>query len=96
MSNTDKLMRGFLLKFNSSEVHEAFFLLEEIVKKIETKDDPEMFEVHFFNTAIQAIEKISFLREILKDNINGKLTGNRLQQLYNKHSTSSGSEVLFD
>jgi hypothetical protein len=96
MSDMDKLMRGVLLKLNSSEVREAFDLLEEVMNGLESKDDPEMFEIHFFNTAAQIMENISFLREILKEHTSGKLTGDRLQQLYDKRSTSVGSQVLFD
>jgi len=96
MSNTNKIMERFLIKFHSDEVKEAFQLLELLVKELEIKTDPEMFEVHLVNAAIQAVENLNLLEGILKEQVRGTLTGSKLQRLYDKHSTDVGSQVLFD
>lgn len=96
MSNTDKIMQRFLAKIHSAEVRETFELLEMLMERLETKNDPEMFEIHLVNVGIQALENLSLLNEILKEQNKGKLSGNKLQRLYDNHSTSTGSQVLFD
>lgn len=96
MPNTDKIMQRFLEKLHSVEVQEAFKFLEQLIEELETKDDPEMFEMHLVDNAIQAIEKLNLLEEILKEQVSGTLKGNKLQRLYDKHSTCVGSQVLFD
>ena len=67
-----------------------------IIERLENKDDPELFEVHLFNAASDLIEKINLVHGLLKEHGSKKLTGNKLQGLYDKHSTSVGSQVLFD
>ena len=96
MSNTDKIMKRFLTKLHSEEVKEVFQLLDFLVKELETKNDPEMFEVHLVDAAMQAVENLNLLEEILKEKHSGTLKGNKLQRLYDKHSTCVGSQVLFD
>ena len=96
MSNTNKIMERFLTKFHSDEVKEAFELLDLLVKELETKIDPEMFEVHLVDAAMQAVENLNLLEKILKEQVRGTLTGNKLQRLYDKNSTDVGSQVLFD
>jgi len=95
MSSTDKLLRSFLLKLHSEEVSETFELLSVIVEQLENKDDPEEFDLHLFNAASDLIEKINLIHGLLKEHGTGALTGNKLQGLYDKHS-STGSQVLFD
>jgi len=96
MSSTDKLIKSFLLKLHTEEVSETFELLSIIVEQLENKDDPELFEVQLFNAASELIEKINLIHGLIKDHGTGKLTGNKLQGLYDKHSTDVGSQVLFD
>lgn len=92
MSNTDKLIQRFLTKFHSEEVKEALQLLEFLIEKLEIKNDPEIFEIQFVDTATQAIEKLSLLEGILKERYHMTLKGDKVQNLYDNYSTKN----LFD
>ena len=96
MSSTDKLIKQFLLKLHSEEISMTFELLSVIVEKIENKEDPELFEVHLFNTATELLEKINMLHGLLKEYGTNKLTGNKLQNLYDINSSEFGSRIIFD
>lgn len=98
MSNTDRLMQQFLRKLDSVEVQEAFELLARIIDQLEEKNDPEPFEMHLVNDAYQIIEKVGLVRGVLKERLSQspKLTGSRLQELYEKKSISVGTQALFD
>ena len=96
MSNTDKLMQQFLRKLNSVEVKEAFEILGTLLEELETKNDPDLFEMHFVNSANQIIEKLSLLEGILKDKLGKTLAGNTLQNLYDKSPSNVGSQIFFD
>lgn len=98
MSNTDKLMQRFLRKLDSVEVQETFDLLASILEILETKNDPEPFEMHLVNNAYQIMEKLSLVRGVLTEKLetSQKLTGSRLQDLYDRGPTSVGSQTLFD
>jgi len=96
MSNTDKLMQQFLRRLDSVEVKEAFEILGVLLEELETKNDPELFEMHFVNSANQVIEKLSLLEGILKDRLSKTLTGNKLQNLYDRSPSDVGSQILFD
>ncbi len=95
-SNTDRLMQRFLIKLNSTEVRETFDILTTIIENLETKNDPENFEVHIFNNASNIIELLSLLEEGLKEKVNEKFNRNKLQQLYEKSSRAIGTQVLFE
>ena len=98
MSNTDRLMQQFLRKLDSVEVQETFELLAMIMDQLEEKNDPEPFEMHLVNDAYQIIEKVGLVRGVLKERLSQspKLTGSRLQDLYDKKPTSVGTQALFD
>jgi hypothetical protein len=92
MLNTDKLMQRFLAKLNSVEVQETFELLEMILEHLETKNDPEPFEMHIVDHANQTIEKLALIENILKTKVASLQTGNILQNLYDRKDTKN----LFD
>jgi hypothetical protein len=98
MSNTDKLMQRFLRKLDSVEVQETFDLLSMILEELENKNDPEPFEMHIVNNAYQIIEKLSLVRGVLTEKLESshKLTGSRLQDLYDRNPISVGTQALFD
>jgi len=96
MSNTDRLMQQFLRKMNSVEVQEAFEILGVLLELLETKDDPEPFEIHFVDGANQVVEKLNLLEGILKDRLGKTLIGNKLQNLYEKTPSKVGSQIIFD
>jgi hypothetical protein len=92
MSYTDKLMQRFLMKLNSVEVQEAFELLEMLLEHLETKNDPEPFEMHIVDNANQTIEKLALIENILKTRVGGLQSGSKLQNLYDKND----SKIIFD
>ena len=98
MLSTDKLMLKFLQELNSDEVQEAFQSLDTLLDHLEKKEDPEPFEVHIVDSAYQTLEKLKTLEGILKQQIEESdvLTGNKLQNLYDKTPHNVGSQVLFD
>lgn len=98
MSNTDKLMQRFLRKLDSVEVQETFDLLASILEILENKNDPEPFEMHLVNDAYQILEKMGLVRGVLIEKLgtSQKLTGSRLQDLYDRQPTSVGTQALFD
>ncbi len=98
MLSTDKLMLKFLQELNSDEVQEAFQSLDVLLDHLEKKEDPEPFEVHIVDSAYQTLEKLKTLEGIIKQQIRetDALTGNKLQNLYDKTPRNVGSQVLFD
>lgn len=96
MSNTDKLLKRFLRTLHERKTVEVFEELNSIVEQLETKDDPELFEISVVDTALKIIENLSLLETTLKEHVNGNLTGDKLQQLYENSSTYVGTQVLFD
>lgn len=98
MSSTDKLMLKFLRELNSDTVQEAFQSLDVLLDHLEGKNDPEPFEMRIVDSAYQTLEKLKTLEGILKQQLSESniLSGNKLQKLYDKTPSSSGSHVLFD
>jgi hypothetical protein len=98
MSSTDTLMLKFLRELNSDRVQEAFQSLDVLLDYLEKKDDPEPFEIHIVDSAYQTLEKLKTLEGIIKQQVveSDALLGNRLQNLYDKTPSSSGSNILFD
>ncbi len=98
MSSTDTLMLKFLRELNSNTVQEAFQSLDVLLDHLEKKDDPEPFEMHIVDSAYQTLEKLKTLEGILKQRVSESevLSGNKLQRLYDKTPSSSGSNILFD
>lgn len=99
MLNTDKIIFKFLKDLNSEEVKETFESLGVLLEQLENKNDPDPVEMQIVDVTYQVLEKIKTLEGILKYNIsksNKKLSGNKLQKLYDKKATAVGSQVLFD
>lgn len=98
MLSTDKLMLKFLRELNSDEVQEAFQSLDILLDHLEKKEDPEPFEVHIVDSAYQTLEKLKTLEGIIKQQMKESdvLTGNKLQNLYDKTPQSVGSQILFE
>jgi len=91
-------MLKFLRELNSNTVQEAFQSLDVLLDHLESKDDPEPFEMHIVDSAYQTLEKLKTLEGILNRQISEShsLPGSKLQNLYDKTPSSSGSSVLFD
>ena len=91
-------MLKFLQELNSDEVQEAFQSLDVLLDHLEKKEDPEPFEVHIVDSAYQTLEKLKTLEGIIKQQVRETdvLTGNKLQNLYDKTPHNTGSQVLFD
>ncbi|MCF8019861.1 MAG: hypothetical protein K9L62_10720 [Vallitaleaceae bacterium] len=96
MSGTDKLMLRFLRELNSDKVQEAFSSLDVLLDHLESKNDPEPFEIHLVDSAYQALEKIKMLESVMKQQVvqSNELKGSRLQRLYDKAPTSIGSSIF--
>jgi len=98
-TNTDKIILKFLKELNSEEVKVTFEDLGVLLEHLENKNDPDPVEIQVVDVTYQLLEKLKTLEGILKHHItesNEVLSGNKLQNLYDKKATSVGSQVLFD
>ena len=98
-TNTDKIILKFLKELNSEEVKDTFESLGVLLEHLENKNDPDPVDMQVVDVTYQVLEKIKTLEGILKHSVsesNKKLSGNKLQKLYDKKATSVGSQVLFD
>jgi len=98
MSRTDKIISNFLMELHSEEVQGLFESLDVLLEHLENKVDPDPEDLQIVNSAYQSIEKLRTLEGYLKVRAsnNPKLTGNKLQDLYDKAPSMSGSEILFE
>ena len=98
MSRTDKIISNFLLELHSKPVQGLFEQLEVLLDHLENKGDPEPDELLMVNSIYQTLEHIRTLEEFLRSRASEspELTGNKLQNLYDKAPTSVGSQILFD
>ena len=75
----------FLNELNSTEVKGTFEFLENILKELEEKIDPDPIEMEIVDSAYQTIEKLNVLENNLRKYVtdqNRTLPGNRLNDLY--------------
>jgi len=75
----------FLNELNSKEVKGTFEFLENILKELEDKIDPDPIEMEIVDSAYQAIEKLNMLENNLRRYVtieNNSLPGNKLNDLY--------------
>ena len=75
----------FLNELNSKEVKGTFEFLENILKELEEKIDPDPIEMEIVDSAYQAIEKLNMLQNNLRNyvtNENKSLPGDILNNLY--------------
>ena len=75
----------FLNELNSKEVKGTFEFLENILKELEEKIDPDPIEMEIVDSAYQAIEKLNMLQNNLRNyvtNENKSLPGDVLNNLY--------------
>ncbi len=96
MSRTTKLAFKFLRELNSSDVQDTFTSLGVLLEYLESKDDPDPFEVQMVDNAYQALEKLKTLEGLIKRHIGESniAEGNTLQKLYDKPPTSVGTSIL--
>lgn len=75
----------FLNELTSSGVKDTFEFLENILKELEDKIDPDPIEMEIVDSAYQAIEKLNVLENNLRKYVmdeNKSLPGTRLNDLY--------------
>jgi Zn-dependent oligopeptidase len=75
----------FLNELTSKEVKGTFEFLENILKELEDKIDPDPIEMEIVDSAYQAIEKLNMLENNLRRYVtieNNSLPGNKLNDLY--------------
>ena len=75
----------FLNELNSSGVKDTFEFLENLLKELEDKIDPDPIEMEIVDSAYQTIEKLNMLENNLRKYVmdeNRSLPGTRLNDLY--------------
>ncbi len=86
MARHKTIVIRFLNELNSGEVKGAFEFLENILKELESKIDPDPIEMEIVDSAYQTIEKLNVLennlRKYVTDENNKTLPGSRLNDLY--------------
>jgi len=97
MPNSNKIISIFLQELHSKEVKPMLESLTFLLEHLENKEDPDPEEIHIFEAAYQALEKLQTLEALAKQRASKSptLIGNRLQDLYDKDPTSVGTQVLF-
>lgn len=98
MTTTSNMAQQFLVELNSKDVQSLFQKLDFLLDHLENKEDPEPFEMHIVDTAYQALDRIKTLESIIKRHVAeaNLLTGDKLQNLYDKEPISVGSQVMFN
>ena len=79
----------FLNELNSNEVKGTFEFLENLLKELEDKIDPDPIEMEIVDSAYQTIEKLNMLENNLRKYVadkNQTLPGNRLNDLYESNA----------
>ncbi len=79
----------FLNELNSNEVKGTFEFLENLLKELEDKIDPDPIEMEIVDSAYQTIEKLNVLENNLRKYVadkNQTLPGNRLNDLYESNA----------
>lgn len=98
MTTTSKMAQQFLVELNSKDSQSLFQKLDFLLDHLENKEDPEPFEVQIVDMAYQTLDRIKTLESILKNHVaeSNLLTGDKLQNLYDKKPISVGTQVLFN
>ncbi len=98
MSRTDKIISIFLMELHSEEVQGLFESLDVLLEHLEEKVDPDPEDLQIVNSAYQSLEKLRTLEGYLKQKVGSRptLKGNKLQDLYDKAPSISGSQILFE
>jgi len=97
MPNSNKIISTFLQELHSKEVKPMLESLTFLLEYLENKEEPDAEEIRIFEAAYQALEKLQTLEALAKQRAAKfpSLTGNRLQDLYDKVPTSVGTQSLF-
>ena len=98
MTTTSNMAQQFLVELNSKDVQSLFQKLDFLLDHLENKEDPEPFEMHIVDTAYQALDRIKTLESIIKKHVTetNLLTGDKLQNLYDKEPISVGTQAMFN
>jgi len=98
MTTTSNMAQQFLVELNSKNVQSLFQKLDFLLDHLENKEDPEPFEMHIVDIAYQTLDRIKTLESIIKRHVTetNLLTGDKLQNLYDKKPISVGSQVMFN
>lgn len=96
--NTEDIAFRFLTELHSKENQKLFASLDYLLEELENKSDPGPKELRIVDLTYQTIEKLKMLESILQGYAQGsdKLDGTKLQDLYDKLPSNSGSHNLFD
>lgn len=96
--NTENIAFRFLNELHSKENQKLFESLDYLLEKLEDKSDPDPKELRIVDMTYQTIEKLKMLESLLKDYSQGseKSDGTKLQDLYDKTPSGTGSQVFFD
>jgi len=98
MSRTDLLVQKLKRRLVTQEMQSTIELLTVLLEFLENKEDPEPEEIQLTNELSQFTNSIDNLKQVLNEFISKKLTlkGDKLQDLYNRKATYTGSQVLFE
>ncbi len=98
MTTTSKMAQQFLVELNSKDSQSLFQKLDFLLDHLENKEDPEPFEVHIVDMAYQALDRIKTLESIIKNHVaeSDLLTGDKLQDLYDREPISVGTQAMFN
>lgn len=96
--NTENIAFRFLNELHSKENQKLFEMLDYLLEELENKPDPDPKELRIVDMTYQTVEKLKMLESLLKDYAqgSGKLDGTKLQDLYDKIPSGTGSQALFD
>lgn len=95
---SETIAKIFLNELNSSKNQSMFESLNYLLEILEEKEDPEPKELRIVDLAYQTIEKLKLLETLLKTyaKAGDKTDGSKLQSLYEKIPTGTGTSIMFD
>ncbi len=96
--NTENIAFRFLTELHSKENQKLFESLDYLLEQLENKEDPDPKELRIVDLTYQTVEKLRMVETVLKEYAkgSGKLDGTKLQDLYDKIPSGTGSQALFD
>jgi hypothetical protein len=91
------MAQQFLVELSSKDSQSLLQKLDFLLDHLENKEDPEPFEMHIVDVGYQALDRLKTLESILRKHAaeSNLLTGDKLQNLYDKKPIDVGSQVMF-